>query len=769
MHTFHIHITGQVQGVGFRPFVYVLASKFGLKGWVKNTIDGVHIVFNAEKAIADDFYSAVTENAPRLSIITNHQMVQIEDLCFAGFEIDHSEGEGKTNLLVTPDFAICPDCFAEMSDASNRRSAYPFITCTNCGPRFSIIRGLPYDRPLTTMESFDMCPDCLSEYTDPENRRYFSQTNSCPACPVNLTIKIKNEVGRFIAVDPSDQSGQIQKISAFLKEGRIIAIKGIGGFLLVCDASDPEVIRTLRLRKRRPSKAFAVMYPDMETVKNEFITPDAALDLMSGPVFPIVLLRPKPGEKTGICTELIAPGLGKTGVMVPYTPLFVLMMQAFGQPVIATSGNVSGSPIAYDNHQAEDLLGNIADVIVENDRDIVIPQDDSVVQFSDKREKKVILRRSRGLAPNYIDAALNFPDEQILAVGAELKSAFAHLFNRILYVSQYLGDQETYETKRVFEQNIRHCIQLFGSRPQKVIHDLHPGYLSTYFALEMSEKEGIPKFAIQHHEAHFAAVLGEHHLFDAREPVLGVIWDGVGYGADGQIWGGEFFGYQDGAIKRMYHIPNFDFILGDKMPREPRISALTICKNIPELQDVIRQKFSQTEWSVYQKLLDPSGNLKSSSMGRFFDAAASVILGIDRQTYEGEAAMLLEAAASAVYTVNESERTDYLAGWNFGGENLSAVILMRAHEEKLRGKEPGRIALNVHLTLVSLISRVAKKLGYRQLAFSGGVFQNALMVDLLIEELGNEFSLYFHERLSPNDECIAFGQLMHHLHIRQSK
>lgn len=765
MNTYHIHITGQVQGVGFRPYVYVLAKDFGLTGWVKNSIDGVHIVINADKTTADDFYKTVLEKAPRLAIITDHQMESIENQIFTAFEIDHSDEIGLANLLVTPDFAICPDCQKEMEDKANRRYEYPFITCTNCGPRFSIIKALPYDRPYTTMDTFVMCPDCRSEYDDPLDRRYFSQTNSCPACAVSLLIKSKNPTGNFRNIATDDRFEQINLITSFLNDGKIIAIKGIGGFLLVCDASNPSVIKTLRERKHRPTKAFAVMYPDADAVQRDFIVGENALEFMTGPVSPIVLLRTIAGKKPEVITELIAPGLSKVGVMLPYTPLFVLIVQSFRKPVVATSGNLSGSPIVFENHLAEEYLGKIADVIVENDRDIIIPQDDSVIQYSDRYGQKIILRRSRGLAPNYVDGALELPDEQILAVGAELKSTFAHLFNRLLFISQYLGDQATYETKRVFEQNVRHCIRLFGSKPARILHDIHPGYLSTQFAAEIAKKNGISLYGIQHHEAHFAAVLGEHKLFGPDHAVLGVIWDGVGYGTDGHVWGGEFFGYHQGKINRLYHIPYFDFILGDKMPREPRISALSISGNNAQLLEMIREKFTQTEWKIYLKMLGNGSTLKSSSMGRFFDAAASLILGIDRQSYEGEAAMMLESCATEVYLSDHSVKKDYLQGSVTGENDVLGAILNGVCFDLKNGLIPGEIALNVHYSLVMLIKRKAIELGFSQLALSGGVFQNALLADLLIEELGDGFTLYFHQKLSPNDECISFGQMMHHIFI----
>ena len=507
------------------------------------------------------------------------------------------------------------------------------------------------------------------------------------------------------------------------------------------------------------------MYPDTVAVQRDFIVGENALELMIGPVSPIVLLRPIPGKKPHICSELVAPHLSRVGVMLPYTPLFDLIMQSFGKPIVATSGNLSGSPIVFENHLAEEYLGKIADVIVENDRDIVIPQDDSVIQFSDRSGQKIILRRSRGMAPNYVDGTLDLPHEQILAVGAEMKSTFAHLFNRILYISQYLGDQATYETKRVFEQNVRHCIRLFGSKPARILHDLHPGYLSTQFAAEIAKKDGISLYGIQHHEAHFAAVLGEHKLFGTDHKVLGVIWDGVGYGTDGQVWGGEFFAYQQGKINRLYHVPYFDFILGDKMAREPRISALSISSNDAQLLDMIREKFTRTEWSVYQKMIETGTYLKSSSMGRFFDAAASLILGIDRQSYEGEAAMMLESCATEVFLSDHSEKKDYLQGSETLETDVLRNILKGVRFDLQNGLIQGQIALNVHYSLVMLIKRKATELGFNQLALSGGVFQNALLADLLIEELGDTFTLYFHQKLSPNDECISFGQMMHHIFV----
>ena len=762
---FHIHIRGQVQGVGFRPFVYVAAQAFGVLGWVNNTIDGVHVRFTAKESIAMQFYRHLIQKAPAMSIITDHEMSVVESEAFDDFRIIRSDESGLASLLLTPDFAMCPVCREELRDSTNRRKAYPFITCTNCGPRYSIITALPYDRPYTTMNPFHMCAPCQAEYDNPLDRRYYSQTNSCGSCPVHLEIYHRGD----LQADLSDPGMQLDYIVEKLKAGAILAIKGIGGFLLICDAANATAIRTLRKRKSRPAKAFAMMFSDVDAIENELVLTPGARDLLESPVAPIVLLPRKP-VKSSYCMDLIAPGLDRIGVMLPYTPLYQLILDHFGRAILATSGNVSDAPIVYQNQQALQSLSSLADVIVVNDRDIVAPQDDSVVLFSSGRHQKILLRRSRGLAPGYLNDRQEMPANTLLAVGAELKSSFTLLFNHITYISQYLGDLEDYATQLAFEHTLDHFLRLFDAKPKIILHDMHPGYYSTQLAGKLGDRFGIKTIAVQHHEAHLAAILGEHRLFSEEEPVLGIIWDGTGYGTDGQIWGGEVFKYTGGQIARTAQIEYFDFLFGDKMPKEPRISLLSVGRQDPAIDRRLQQKFSQAEWKIYQRLLIEQSRLQTSSMGRLFDAMASLLLGTDRMSYEGEAAMYLEVAARKYRHEHGTDRKFQVPESCWKNLNLDAHRLVQWICQQLdEGQPADKLAFEFHMTLVAWIRRIALRSDCKKLAFSGGVFQNSLLVDLIIETLETDFTLYFHEKLSPNDECISFGQLMHHLHVNPSE
>ena len=762
MPCFHIHITGQVQGVGFRPFVYVAARSFELTGWVKNTIDGVHIRFCAPEQIADAFYRYLIDHKPAMSIITRHEMKLVGNELFEDFTIIQSDESGRASLLITPDFAMCPDCRNELRDSNNRRKGYPFITCTNCGPRFSIITSLPYDRPYTTMDGFSMCRPCQEEYNNPLDRRYYSQTNSCPDCPVSMEIYRE---GRPVSgLNGSDD--QLDFIVESLKRGKILALKGIGGFLLICDAGNEETVKELRRRKYRPAKAFAMMFPELNTIIDEFRLSEKGRQFLQSAAAPIVLLGRVDSKNSRYAWEQIAPGLDRIGVMLPYTPLYQLILDRFGSAIVATSGNLSEAPIVYRNKEAITRLGKIADFVVINDREIVVPQDDSVVLFTEKKEQKILLRRSRGLAPGYLDERLEFPDATILAVGAEMKSSFTLLNNQIPYISQYLGDLEDFATQEAFRHTLQHMLNLFNATPGLVLHDLHPQYYSTQLANQLSGRYACRRQAIQHHEAHFAAILGEHALFSQAKPVMGIIWDGTGYGSDGMIWGGEIFRFEHGKILHESRLGYFDFLFGDKMAREPRISLLALGKEIPACTEMLEGRFTRTEWQVYQKWLGNPAVLKTSSMGRLFDAVASLLLNLDKMSYEGEAAMYLEVAART-YRRSEGLSIKWLET-NVGiTKQPDPVSLIRSlHLAIGKGISANALALDFHEYLVSWIGFLAENSGIRKLAFSGGVFQNSLLVDLIIDKMGSTHELFFHEKLAPNDECISFGQLMHHLHIR---
>ena len=748
MDTFHIHIEGIVQGVGFRPFVFQLAKKHNLNGWVNNTNDGVHIAISANHDEAKLFYQQLIRHPPKLATITRHELKKTASQTFTNFDIIESDSGTSPSLPLTPDFALCQDCRSEISNTNDRRNNYAFTTCTNCGPRYSIITALPYDRPNTTMAEFEQCNACGAEYNDPLNRRHFSQTNSCPQCGIEMMVN-EEEIA----------DNKITEIANYLKEAKIIAIKGIGGFLLMGDASKKEVIEKLRERKNRPTKPFAVMYPHLAMLKADFNVSDEEEDLLMNEVSPIILLTPG-SENLQIDKQAVAPGLNSIGCMIPYAPLFELLLKAFKKPVIATSGNISGSPIIYQNTEAHEELTAIADVIITNNREIVVPQDDSVIKFSDHYRQKVILRRSRGLAPTFLKLGIDLADKNILAVGAQMKSSFAFTNKGQLYISQYLGDMDNYLTQNHYEDTINHFLKVFKTQPQVIIGDKHPDYFTTSYGIGLAEKLNIPFVQVQHHEAHFYAVLTENKLLQSSDSILGVIWDGTGYGDDGEIWGGEFFLYDKGQAERVAHIPYFPFILGNKMPREPRVSALAFgsLSNNKKNLEALMHKFSSEEWRLYQRMLaEPP--LLTSSMGRVFDAMASIILDIDKTSFEGEAAMMLEAAASAYFS-NHAINVD--CTYNYSTDkslNLFADIFNLVIEDKNKGVSNSKIAAKFHLSLVNLIRQEAEKQGVKKIAFSGGVFQNSLLIDLIKTILAKDFELIFHQRLSSNDENISFGQL----------
>lgn len=751
--TWHIHIEGQVQGVGFRPFVFRLAKKYGFKGSVNNTTDGVHIEVNAPADLVIIFYNDLLKEAPPLARITQHSIAKIADKIFAHFQIIHSETGAQANLLLTPDFALCADCRFELSDVANPRKGYPFITCTHCGPRFSIIHQLPYDRLNTEMDVFQMCASCSDEYENPLDRRYYSQTNSCPNCAIKLSI-LNPQAGE----SEKDQQQLIELVIRYWQEGKIVAIKGIGGYLLTCDASQKTTVSTLRKRKHRPTKPFALMYPNIESLRQVHLN-KKAIQALSDQVSPIVLLALK--ESAAEEFAEVAPGLQQVGVMLPYTPLYDLLLQKFGKPIVATSGNISQSPIIFQDEKAVPELAEIADLILSNNRKITVPQDDSVIKLTPFAGHRIVLRRARGLAPTYINPDLAWPTQSIVATGAMLKSTFSFLHQGNPYISPYLGDLASFDTQESYQHSLQHFLGLFKTDPEIILCDKHPAYPSTQYGENRSKALNIPIHPIQHHIAHFGAVLGENNLIHSEEPVLGVIWDGTGLGDDGQVWGGEFFKYEQYDFLRCYHFDYFDSILGDKMPKEPRISALSACWDVIGAEVFLRDKFSPSEWQVYSRLLEKGNALQTSSLGRIFDAVASLLGIMDQQTYEGEAAMRLETMALQYFKANglDFPSSYFMEGahyYRIPTQSLMTNILMDLH----KGKAKDFIAAKFHFSLMKIIKIVANNLKIEKIAFSGGVFQNGLLVDLIQHHLKNDFELFFHQQLSPNDENISFGQLV---------
>lgn len=748
MSTYRLHIEGRVQGVGFRPFIYHLAKKNKLSGWVSNGTDGVWTEVNGRDSDISRFFESIQKYPPSRAIITEFSSKKIEDKSFDDFRIIESSDRSRRKLQISPDFGMCDACRNEIKNTSDRRYHYPFTTCTNCGPRFSIMKDLPFDRERTAMDVFDMCPECNAEYKTIEDRRFYSQTNSCPECPVE--IELKDKYGY-----PVTASDPISFAAKAVKNGNILALKGIGGYLLISDSTRLDTIERLRERKHRPYKPFALMYPDMKSVHQDLHVSESAEKLLKSPEAPIVILPLKSNTGSGMKKEAIAPGLHKIGAMLPYAPLFEMLMQAIGKPVIATSANLSSDPIIFEHATAEKELEELADFYLHHNREIHFPQDDSVVNINSK-QLAIKNRRSRGYSPSFYNGILSGMPST-LAMGADMKSAFAIQHEDNTYISQYLGDLEMLHSQKRFELILNRLSNMLRFEPDFILMDKHPGYFSSQKGLEISKALQVPVRSFQHHKAHFASVLAENHLLEA-EGVLGVVWDGLGYGDDGQIWGGEFFQFSGDAIERIGHLPYFPVLAGNKMSLEPRISAYSLLSTVGD-EDLVNNLLRPGEKGVYSRLADNS-DLMTSSMGRVFDAFAAILLPDVKNTFEGEASMKLEALAYEF--TGEALRKPEFEFHTDTEANYTANWLIQAIEGRKNGIPHSEIAAAFHFELAKLIRHMAEKGSCRRIAFSGGVFQNALLTDILIGEMKDDYELFFHKELSPNDECIAFGQLVLH-------
>jgi hydrogenase maturation protein HypF len=551
-----------------------------------------------------------------------------------------------------------------------------------------------------------------------------------------------------------NQGEYLNQLVSSIREGKILAVKGIGGYLLLCDATNENTIKLLRKRKSRPTKPFAILYADIEMAFADLAISPLELTALKDRSAPIVLCSIKTFPENGICMDQIAPHLNSIGAMLPSSALLQLIADAFGKPLIATSANISGSPIVYQDQVAIQWLTNIADFILTYDRAIVAPQDDSVLQISN-RGQKIIIRRSRGLAPNYYPITIPFLPSQTLAMGAELKAAFAISKDQMLFISQFLGDQESVESQDSFDAALNHVSGLLDFTPTQILIDKHPRYYVSEKGLELSIKHAIPICSIQHHEAHFAAVLAENKLLEIKEPVLGMIWDGAGYGTDGKIWGGEVFIYDQGEIKRAAHLKYFPQLMGDKMSKEPRLSALSILQNFPLAQNLIQKHFTPQEWVYYQQVIRQPNLVYTSSMGRLIDAVACILGLMPVCSYEGESAMLLEALAKKC----KSRTYDYYHLPLNEGEFDWTVLINELIHDWFQKEANEVIAWKFFYSLAKAIARASNHFFIDKIAFSGGVFQNALLVDMIIEMLQHKRQIYFHVQLSPNDECISLGQM----------
>ena len=750
--TFEITISGQVQGVGFRPFVYKLAQEFVLKGSVCNNEDGVLIHLNSIEEKANDFLVQLLENAPSISDIQSHSISEIPFQQFYDFKIIPSEAKHQINIPLTPDFSICDSCKTEIRDKTNRRYGYAFTTCTNCGPRFAVTTKFSFERANTTVSAFKMCATCKTEYTNPDNRRFHAQTNSCADCGIQLELQ-DYDGGQF------EGGGKelIEKASDLIRNGSVLALKNTNGYLLCCDANNKSAIERLREKKQRPTKPFAMLYPSLEKIKKDFNLSLAEENALTSSVAPIVILNPK-GFIADLEQESIAPRLNQLGVMLPSSALLALLMDKLGTPIIATSGNIHGSPIISKESDAVQKLSEVADYFLHNDLEVNFPQDDSVFRFVG--EHPITLRRSRGLAPNYLKTKPS-ENKKILAMGAHLKSTFTFVPNSHTYVSPYFGNLDSFDVSERFQDNLNQFIELFQTQPEVVLIDSHSQYQSSILGGELAESWNSELISIQHHKAHFASVLSEHDLFDCKEKILGVMWDGTGFGEDRAIWGGEFFSYEIYKMNRLTHFEYVDWIAANKMAKEPRLSLLSM---LPDGEKkVAKEKFSETEWKVYLKMLE-NNTLKTSSVGRLFDAVASLLGIIDNNSYEGEAAMLLENQAR-MYVGNDY--VDFLEGVVF--KNIpTKTIIQNINQAVVNGFSIPKIANSFIHTLALVIFKIAKQHNFSCIACSGGVFQNSVLVEKLIKLAENsKINLKFNRILSSNDENISFGQLSYYQHIKK--
>ncbi len=746
---YHIHIRGQVQGVGFRPLVCQLARERGWNGWISNGKDGVHLELAGNNISIEKSIALIREQLPDYTHILDIDIQEVRATHLSGFTIRKSDDCAHSDLVLTPDRGICLSCRSEVTDSNNRRGGYAFTTCLQCGPRYSITSHLPYDRERTTMSPFSPCPSCTLEYMNEMDRRSFSQTNSCPDCAIPLTWEDGQTALRI------QNTQQIIDLAAqALQLGQILAVKGLGGYLLMTDARNPEAIRRLRLRKHRPDKPFAIMYPDVDTLSGDVHLHPGIRKLLQSPESPIVICPTNSHILSGISLEDVAPRLDQIGVMLPNTPLFAMILAAFPHPIVATSANLSGSPILYREEDARSGLSSIADHFIHHDREILVPQDDSVIRWLRPDSEPLVIRRSRGYAPAYIHQAFPAWKESVLALGAHMKGALAVQHNGLTHISQYLGNLESFDAEESFKHVTGHLLSILEVRPEVILTDNHPGYFTSRYGAKLAHATDTPLRTYGHHLAHFAAVLAEHALLTDPEPTLGVIWDGTGYGDDHTMWGGEFFVRDGEDYRRLAYLMPFPLILGDKMAREPRLSALSLTDGLANGTQIINDLFPEKVIDFYRRVLREDDQMMTSSMGRLIDGVAA-LLGLAKvQSFEGQAALYLETLAA---------RAPQTSAYPWTTENEGALDWTELIEHILADRKTGRaiseIAAAFHGSLVEKIGQIARAAGIKRIALSGGVWQNELLNHLVGQRFGNDLTILRHRQLSPNDENIPLGQL----------
>ncbi len=822
IHGLRIHITGVVQGVGFRPFVYGLATRIGLTGWVRNTSAGVDIEVDGTETQLEEFLRTLSESPPPLARIDSLQADRCPPNGFSAFEIVHSEPVPGSFVPISPDVAICDDCLRELFDPSDHRYLYPFINCTNCGPRFTIIKDIPYDRPKTTMAPFEMCAFCRAEYEDPLNRRFHAQPVACPVCGPRVWLERaegkRTKSAHHSTHDhhlPTPSSTTIAEAQHLLAEGKILAIKGLGGFHLACDATNPKAVAELRQRKLRVDKPFALMMPDIETVEQHCYLTQAERELLLSRERPIVLLLRR---RDSNITPAVAPNQNTLGVMLPYTPLHYLLFASLGAPeaddqgtktvnwrqeisdsenlspiprppsvLVMTSGNLSEEPIAYTNEDARERLRPLADAFLMHNRAIHMRCDDSVVRITNswglgnkasqsphhKKTKAPVypLRRSRGYAPNPVQ--LPWEDTpQILATGPELKNTFCLTKGRYAFLSHHIGDLENYETLQSFEEGIAHFERLFRITPKAIACDRHPDYLATRYALARSQSTNLPLLQIQHHHAHIASCMADNGLRGER-PVIGVAFDGTGYGDDGAIWGGEFLIADYRGYQRFAHLEYTPLPGGDTAIRNPARIALAYLwqAGIPWEEALLPTRFlCGDDLKLLRSMLEHNVNCPlTSSVGRLFDAVAALAGVRGEVNYEAQAAIEFEALADP----DVQERYTFEMQTPLDGDqasppsspvSLATNTLLREIIADIHNGEPlPSISAKFHNGLAFAILQVCEaartSTGIGEIALSGGVWQNMTLLSRTVPLLVKSgFKVFVHRQVPANDGGLALGQ-----------
>lgn len=746
---------GIVQGVGFRPYIFGLARRRALKGQVLNNTTGVIIDIEGEHHSIEQFIREIETNPPPLSLIeaVEHRS-NLAPANFQDFRIVESESVAQSEFTpISADIATCTDCLRELFDPADHRYRYPFINCTNCGPRFTIIEGIPYDRAQTTMRDFLMCGECQAEYENPLDRRFHAEPTACPACGPQLSLT--DASGNELMLDSSNVVDAISSARRLLMNGKIVAIKGIGGFHLACDALNADAVERLRRRKYREDKPFALMASSVDMVKEFANVSKAEEDLLKNVRRPIVLLERKP---YAFIPPSVAPCVNTLGFILPYAPLHHLLVADLDRPLVMTSGNISDEPICYENDDALARLGNIADYFLLHDRRIHMRTDDSIARIA-KNQSAIVLRRSRGYAPEPIKTAFKC-EREILACGAELKNTFCLARDHYAFMSHHIGDLENLETLRSFTEGIEHFKRLFHLQPEVVAHDLHPEYLSTKYAHELDLIQ--MKVGVQHHHAHIASCMADNRI---EGEVIGVAMDGLGFGADGKLWGGEFFVADFLEAERVAHLDYVPMPGGQRAIREPwRMAAVylerAIGNDFLKLNIPFVREMNQVSWATLHSMIETGTNCPAtSSMGRLFDAVSSTLGLRNMVNYEGQAAIELEAAANS--DISEGYEFEVSAD---GSMVRAEAVIREVVADLLEGRPQGEVSAKFHNAVAGLIERVALRIRderrLNSVALSGGVFQNAYLLESVSRRLRQMgFEVFTHSRVPTNDGGISLGQV----------